>query len=138
MPQRGDDLIQRLQLLFGVQRSSTSQMRRSARTGPIGSHTAITSGVWCATSDALPSFHTKYSTIECSPAADVVRLPHFERLAGDEVDLAQRGLVLLHEREQLVLLALLRDVGDEVGDGSVRVGALMLVLVSIDHVLLLL
>src|SRR5215813_268860 len=67
MPQRGDDLIQRLQLLFGGQRSSTSQMRRSASTGPIGSHTAITSGVWCATSDALPSFHTKYSTIECSP-----------------------------------------------------------------------
>lgn len=40
-----------------LQSSSTSQITSSSSTGPIGSHTAITSGVWCARSDACPSFH---------------------------------------------------------------------------------
>lgn len=55
--------IERRQLFIGFQdqTGSTSQMVSSSRTGPIGSQTAIISGVWCATSLDLPSFHTKYS-----------------------------------------------------------------------------
>jgi hypothetical protein len=65
--QRGDDGVERRQLLariFGQSRS-TSQIVSSSSTGPIGSHTAMTSGVWCATSLAWPSFHSKYS-MNCS------------------------------------------------------------------------
>lgn len=42
---RRDNLIERFELLFGVQTGSTSQIVSSSSTGPIGSHTAITSGV---------------------------------------------------------------------------------------------
>lgn len=57
MSECGDYLVERFELLFGIQAGSTSQMVSSSSTGPIGSHTAITSGVWCAMSDASPSFH---------------------------------------------------------------------------------
>ncbi len=41
----GDDLLEGLELLMRVQAGSTSQMVSSSSTGPIGSQTAITSGV---------------------------------------------------------------------------------------------
>jgi hypothetical protein len=47
------------------QSGSTSQIVSSSSTGPIGSHTAMTSGVWWAISLARPSFHTKCS-MNCS------------------------------------------------------------------------
>ena len=61
--QRGDDDVERRQFLGGCfgQSGSTSQIVNSSSTGPIGSHTAMISGVWCATSLELPSFQTKYS-----------------------------------------------------------------------------
>jgi len=65
--QRGDDGIQSRKLGFCVegQSGSTSQMVSSSNTGPMVSHTAMTSGVWCAVSLDLPSFQTKYS-MNCS------------------------------------------------------------------------
>lgn len=46
--QRGDDGVERRQLLvrFQCQSGSASQIVSSSSTGPIGSHTAMTSGVW--------------------------------------------------------------------------------------------
>ena len=52
-----DDLIERFEPFVRSQVGSTSQMVSSSSTGPMGSQTAMTSGVWCAVSDALPSFH---------------------------------------------------------------------------------
>ena len=43
--QRGDDHIECFELLFRVQTGSASQMVSSSSTGPIGSQTAMTSGV---------------------------------------------------------------------------------------------
>jgi hypothetical protein len=45
--QRGDDGVERRKLLFRTfgQSGSTSQIVNSSSTGPIGSHTAMTSGV---------------------------------------------------------------------------------------------
>ena len=65
--QRGDDGVECRQFLGSIvcQAGSTSQIVSSSSTGPIGSHTAMTSGVWCATSLDLPSFQTKYS-MNCS------------------------------------------------------------------------
>lgn len=65
--QRGNNGVERRQLLvrFQCQRGSASQIVSSSSTGPIGSHTAMTSGVWCAMSLALPFFQTKYS-MNCS------------------------------------------------------------------------
>lgn len=66
MGQRGNDGVERRKLLTRVAQSgSTSQIVISSSTGPIGSHTAMTSGVWCATSLASPFFQTKYS-MNCS------------------------------------------------------------------------
>ena len=50
LPARGvceglDDLVERFELLLRVQAGSTSQMMSSSSTGPIGSQTAMTSGV---------------------------------------------------------------------------------------------
>ncbi len=61
--QRGDDGVERRQFFSRIcgQSGSTSQIVSSSSTGPMGSQTAMISGVWCATSLALPSFHTKYS-----------------------------------------------------------------------------
>jgi hypothetical protein len=48
MRERSDDGVERRELLCGALRQigSTSQIVSSSRIGPIGSHTAITSGVW--------------------------------------------------------------------------------------------
>jgi hypothetical protein len=48
MRQRGDDVVERRQFLGRIQRQScsTSQIVSSSSTGPIGSHTAMISGVW--------------------------------------------------------------------------------------------
>ena len=43
--QRGNNLIERFELLLSVQAGSTSQIVSSSSTGPIGSQTAMTSGV---------------------------------------------------------------------------------------------
>ena len=59
--ERRDHLVECFELFVRFQAGSTSQMVSSSSTGPIGSQTAMTSGVWCATSDARPSFHWKYS-----------------------------------------------------------------------------
>lgn len=46
MREGGDDLIECFELLVRVQTGSTSQMVSSSSTGPMGSQTAMTSGVW--------------------------------------------------------------------------------------------
>ena len=41
---------------------SSFEISRPASTSPIGSHSAITSGVWWATPEDASSFHEKIST----------------------------------------------------------------------------